>query len=125
MTKGNNNKGFDFDAIGKKTPYTVPTDAFDEMEQVIARQVGITPSADNENEMSSVKRKPSAGRLRIVWGTAIGIAASLLLVFTLHIGLKPEPAIAMDDVEQAFSQLDDADQQYLASVYQDDIFDYE
>ena len=102
---------FNFNNIGKREPYTVPDDFFADLQAKIEQGV-------------VAKRKA-----RIMpWGIAISsvasVAAMIAIVFAL--GLPNHQSTphkySLDDVEQSFAQLCEADQQYLLETYQEDIF---
>lgn len=111
---------FDFDRIGKREPYEVPDNFFQCLEKNIMKEVA-TP------------RKHTLSSWRIILPGAASAAAVIAVLFTIGIPFgrhtQDIPATpqytqnyAMEDVEQVFAKLSDADQNYLLETYQDDIF---
>ena len=97
---------FDFNRIGKRMPYTVPEGALDDIEK------NVWGAIKEEPIQSSPKRN-----YRLWYSISSGLVAAsvaLLLVFNI---IPPH-----QKTEQAFSELSNADQNYLFSVYQDDLF---
>lgn len=101
---------FDFGNIGKRMPYTMPPDTFDEMEaNVFAR-------------MKEDKRSTTLHRF-IRWGSvsAIAAAASVALLLTI------KPARMTQDeqlslIDMAYANLSEEDQDFLMETYQEDVF---
>lgn len=105
-------KDFDFGRIGKRMPYTVPRNFFDEMEGNVWEKV---------RNGSAALRKRRAFRLRIVIGAAAAAAvALLLLVPDTHVSRERSGGLV--EVEQAFNSLAGEDRAYILQVYQDDLF---
>lgn len=107
----------DFDKVGKKMPYTVPSDFFDTLEGKVrdraaheAHVVEIAPA-----------RRPAFNLRR-----AIAAAACIAVLIAAGIGFyqhqQPRRAASMADVEMAYDQLSEQDQQYILDLSQDDIF---
>lgn len=105
-------KEFDFNHIGKKMPYTVPDNFWNEMEQNVLDDIRSGESKRNRRR-----------RLRIVWSlSAVLVAASLALMFIVTMPApKPQPT-GFGQVERAYANLSSADREYLLSVYQEDVF---
>ena len=110
------NKDFDFNEVGKRMPYTVPEGFFDKME---------------ENIMTAVRNeKPQRARrariIKMAWGGALAIAASLALFVTLQKPTIDEPSTIqtaeLTNNEFDYSSLSTEDQEYLKEVYENDIF---
>ncbi len=105
-------KEFDFNSIGKRTPYRVPDGFFDELDRQI---------------MTSVQ-EPSAPRStrRIPWiRTALKTVAATAAVVGLFFMCNPfqsKTKQSVDKVEQAFNQLSSEDQAFMLQVYQEDVF---
>lgn len=128
------NKISDWDK--KKMPYTTPDGFFDELEDRVWQEVkgdyaanGAANDASCEPDRSTLRianvaktpsRRPS--RLRMWFGGAVAVAASVALVFTIGSGAFKQQTYTVNDVDQAFSQLNTDDQAFLLSVYQDDVF---
>ena len=97
-------KQFNFEQVGKRMPYNVPDGFFDQLEQ---------------NVMA--KTHPYSGR-GWGWGSLAAAAAiALFLVFT-----KGMPNDTTEDnfanVELAYNNLSNEDQEYLMEVYEEDVF---
>lgn len=121
------NKGFDFDNIGKRMPYSIPDGFFDKLEDDIWNEVkndapGHTESKDDAPATQGAKRKPKQLRLRLITRSLLAAAASIVLAFVIHFSFPKRPATTINDVDQAFSQLSTDDQAYLVDVYQEDVF---
>lgn len=99
---------FDFNRIGKKTPYRVPDDFFDSIEQSI---------------LSAAAPRPRRRRLLKYAAaiTATAAAAALLLTVSGKASIGGNRA-AGTELAQAFDNLSDADRDCLLEIYQDDIF---
>lgn len=103
---------FDFDKIGKRMPYSVPSGTFEEIEH------NVTSALSRRK-----KRKNMVHLLR--WGAALAVAASI----TLLIIVRPTahaPSTNSDDmlakIDIADANLSEADREYLLEIYNDDIF---
>lgn len=107
------NNEFDFDKIGKRMPYTVPDGFFAQMEQNVMQELEL--KADS-------KPKSRRSRMRIGIGAITAIAASLMLLLIVNKRYQAEDEVSINDVEMAFSNLSTEDQNYLVSVYQEDVF---
>lgn len=107
------NNEFDFDKIGKRMPYTVPDGFFAQMEQNVMQELEL--KADS-------KPKSRGSRIRIGIGAITAIAASLMLLLIVNKQYQAEDEVSINDVEMAFSNLSTEDQNYLVSVYQEDVF---
>ena len=103
-------KEFDFDHIGKRMPYSTPYGFFDQLEDDIWKEV----------QTDCHSRKPA--KTRLIMRSVIAVAASVALLFVVHMNFTKPSSISANDVDQAFSQLTTDDQAYLLSVYQDDVF---
>lgn len=104
---------FDFKKTGKRIPYTIPEDFFNEMEDKIWKEVSKESTVDT-------RRKVSYMRVAIKTVTTIAAIVALLVVFNTHYPKNYAGSIL--NVELAFSELSNEDQAYLLEVYQDDIF---
>lgn len=114
---------FDFDQVGKRMPYSTPEGFFKEMEANILEQV-------KNDKTQPVRIQPKKRSLRkVIWTAAIAVAASVAVLLVLnidfaapHSSLPSQADNEMQAVDQAFAQLSSADQAYLLSVYQEDVF---
>lgn len=106
-------KKFDFNQIGKRMPYTTPDNFFDKLE----KEVKASLPSERKNKHA-----------RIITMSVLSIAASLLLLFGISTTINKNGDDAkkeqynMAAVEKAFNNLDDADQNDLINIYQDDVF---
>ena len=119
----NKTEKFDFGKVGKRMPYSTPDDFFKDMEANILEQV-------KDDKPKPVRIQPKKRPLmKVIWAAAIAVAASaaVLLVLNIdfaapHSSLPSQADNEMQAVDQAFAQLSSADQAYLLSVYQEDVF---
>lgn len=106
-------KKFDFNKIGKRMPYSTPDNFFDNLE----KEVKASLPSERKNKHA-----------RIIIMSVLSIAASLLLLFGISTTINKKGDDAkkeqynMAAVEKAFNNLDDADQNDLINIYQDDVF---
>ena len=106
-------KKFDFNQIGKRMPYSTPDNFFDNLE----KEVKASLPSEQKNKHA-----------RIIIMSVLSIAASLLLLFGISTTINKNGDDAkkeqynMAAVEKAFNNLDDADQNDLINIYQDDVF---
>lgn len=110
---------FDFNKVGKRMPYEVPQDFFPQLEERVLHEVqASTPAQPRAKVLHSTWFK------RLVPLSAVAAAAivALLLVPRLTGRQATPPAGSYAQVEQAFDNLDAADQQFLVDAYQDDPF---
>lgn len=98
----------DFEKMNKTMPYTVPEGFFEEME---------------ERLMQEVEPKKDSRKLRNValW-TGFAVAASLALLLVLRHGWHNNDNKSYEQVEMAFNQLSDGDQELMLEYY--DEIDY-
>lgn len=101
---------FDFNNIGKRLPYTMPKETFDDVET---------------NVFQALKPDRKAMRTRRIlrWSSIGGFAAAAGVALLLMI--KPLPAAQNDPLTQidlAFGNLSEADQEYLVEIYHEDFF---
>lgn len=118
-------KEFDFDHIGKRMPYSTPYGFFDKLEDDIWKEVQNDCQEEGKGKTVAMPsrqagRKPA--KTRIIMRSVIAVAASVALLFVVHMNFTKPTSISVNDVDQAFSQLTTDDQAYLLSVYQDDVF---
>lgn len=112
---------FDFSKVGKRMPYSTPEGFFKEMEANILEQM--------KNETQPVRIQPKKRSLRkVIWTAAIAVAASVAVLLVLNIDFSASSSQpsqvnnGIQEVDKAFAQLSSADQAYLLSVYQEDVF---
>ena len=107
------------DHIGKRMPYTTPKGNFQSMEYYIwlaVKEDALRPKP------SRTTATPSSRKWTILARSAAAIAAAVAIVFAIHTQMRPAPIPSINDVDQAFSQLSKADQDFMLEVYQNDIF---
>ena len=100
---------FDFNDIGKRMPYTIPAETFGDIETKVLATL---------NKDRQTKRK----RRILRWGSIGGIAAASVALLLM---IKPLSAVHNDPLTQidlAFGNLSEADQEYLVEIYHEDFF---
>lgn len=118
----NKTEKFDFSKVGKRMPYSTPEGFFKEMEANILEQVKNDKPAPARIQ---TKKRPL---IRGIWAAAIAVAASVAVLLVLNIDFSASSSQpsqvnnGIQEVDQAFAQLSSADQAYLLSVYQEDVF---
>ena len=103
-------------------PYSTPDDFFKDMEANILEQV-----KDDKPKPGRIqpKKRPL---MKVIWTAAIAVAASVAVLLVLNIDFSASSSQpsqvnnGIQEVDQAFAQLSSADQAYLLSVYQEDVF---
>lgn len=102
---------YDFGKVGMKLPYVVPEGFFAEMEACVRKNL--------EPEPGLRKHLRTASILLLSLTAAAAVVVSV--VFIEH-GHRPAMPEGFSAVEQAFENLSAEDQEYISSVYQEDIF---
>ena len=87
----------------KRMPYTVPEGFFDEMEECLMQEV-------------EMKKKNRKLRNVALW-TGFAVAASLALLLVLRQGFSKSDDGSFEQVEMAFNQLSDSDQELLLEYF--------
>ena len=95
----------DLENMNKTMPYTVPEGFFEEMEERLMQEVAME------------KKKPTVRKVAL-W-TSLAVAASLALLLVLHQRLAKTEEGSFKQVEMAFNQLSDADQQLMLEYYEE------
>lgn len=93
----------DLEKMNKTMPYTVPDGFFEEMEERLMREV-------------EPKQKSQKLRNVALW-TGFAVAASLALLLVLRHGWHNTENESFKQVEMAFNQLSDGDQQLMLEYY--------
>lgn len=106
-------KDFDFNSVEKRVPYRVPDGFFDSLEENVWKEVG--------GELSATVKRKRSRRLMIIRSLTAAVAAVALTLTIITLTSKQD-GTGYTEVEQAFSQLSQADQTYLLEAYQEDIF---
>lgn len=103
-------------------PYSTPDDFLKDMEANILEQV-------KDDKPKPVRIQPKKRPLmKVIWTAAIAVAASVAVLLVLNIDFSASSSQpsqvnnGIQEVDQAFAQLSSADQAYLLSVYQEDVF---
>lgn len=113
-------KNFDFNSVGKRTPYQVPDGFFTNMQQEVLNRVSkeaVSPTQGNV--FTAPKRVFWKHKASLLAAAAVAI---VLLVMTFHFVVKPSQTADQMTVEMAFDNLSTDDQDYLLAVYAEDIF---
>ena len=95
----------DLENMGKKMPYTVPEGFFDEMEERLMQE-------------AAPKKTKSKTRNVVLW-TSLAVAASLALLLVLRQGWHHSDDASFEQVEMAFNQLSDSDQQLMLELFEE------
>ena len=98
----------DLENMNKTMPYTVPEGFFDEMEERLMQEV-------------ETKKKHLKTRNIALW-TGFAVAASLALLLVLRNGWHNASEASFEQVEMAFNQLSDSDQELMLEYF--DEIDY-
>ena len=93
----------DLEKIGKTMPYTVPEGFFEAMEERLMQEV-------------TTKKKKTKLPKVVLW-TGVAVAASLALLMMLRQGFSKVETDSFEQVEMAFNQLSDDDQQLILDYY--------
>lgn len=93
----------DLEKMSKTMPYTVPEGFFDEMEKRLMQEV-------------APKKSKSKARKVVLW-TSFAVAASLALLLVLRQGWHHGDEASFEQVEMAFNQLSDSDQQFMLELF--------
>ena len=100
---------FDFDSIGKREPYEVPGNFFQSLEDNIMKQ------------SAAARRHRPSWRFVLAGADSVAAVMAILLSTGITASLQ-QHGFAMEDVEQVFDRLSEADQNFLLETYYDDIF---
>lgn len=95
----------DLEKMSKTMPYTVPEGFFDEMEELLIQEV-------------APKKTKSKARNVVLW-TSLAVAASLALLLVLRQGWHKTDDVSFEQVEMAFNQLSDGDQQLMLELFEE------
>ena len=93
----------DLEKMKKTMPYTVPEGFFDMMEERLMQE--------------TVKKKEKSNLRKIALWTGLAVAASLALLVVLRQGLYQTKESSFEQVEIAFTQLSDTDQEFMFDYY--------
>lgn len=93
----------DLEKMKKTMPYTVPDGFFDMMEDRLMQE--------------TVTKKEKSNLRKVALWTGLAVAASLALLIILRQGLSQTEESSFEQVEMAFNQLSDADQEIMFDYY--------
>jgi hypothetical protein len=93
----------DLEKMKKTMPYTVPEGFFDMMEERLMQE--------------TVTKKEKSNLRKIALWTGLVVAASLALLVVLRQGLYQTKESSFEQVEIAFTQLSDTDQELMFDYY--------
>lgn len=110
-------RDFNFENIDKRMPYSTPEGFFDELEENIWREVGKPATATVDTQPARKRRN-----MRTLTKVVLGMTAAAALLAAVNLNLYKADAATSADIEEAFSQLSADDQEFMLSVYQDDVF---
>lgn len=111
----------EFPHIGKRMPYNAPLDFFTEIEANVMQQIGSTQVTDDIPAVATNAPRKST-TLRRVFNVVLATAASVAIIASAYKIFTPSTPCNIEDIENAFCDLSDADQEFLISVDQQDIF---
>lgn len=110
-------KDFNFENIGKRLPYSTPEGFFDTLEENIWKEVSKPTTATAHTQPVRKCRN-----IRPLTKVILGITGAAVLLVAVNLNLYKADAATSADIEEAFSQLSADDQEFILSVYQDDVF---
>ena len=93
----------DLEKMKKTMPYTVPDGFFDMMEERLMQE--------------TVTKKEKSKLRKVALWTGLVVAASLALLIILRQGLSQTEETSFEQVEMAFTELSDADQEIIFDYY--------
>lgn len=112
---------FDFQQVGKRMPYFAPDGFLKDMETHVLEAV-----KNDRHESLFLQQQKKRSAFKVIWTAALAVAASVAVLFVLHIDFSGPKSPQVDNsikaVDQAFAHLSSADQAFLLDVYQDDVF---
>lgn len=129
----------DLDKLPRRMPYTVPEGTFDAIERTVLAAIAREQQADQVAPIPPLvpptaspavpmgRTQPSRVWRLLPWlGSAVAVAAvTVWVVLTLaphRQAPQPEAAPTLESVALAFEKLSPADQEFILSTYQDDMY---
>ena len=133
----------DLDKLPRRMPYTVPEGTFDAIELSVLAAIAREQQADQVAPIPPLvptdvspavppavptgRTRPARARRLLPWlGSALAVATvTVWAVITLgphRQAPQPEAAPTLDSVTLAFEKLSPADQEFILSTYQDDMY---
>lgn len=118
-------KGFDFESVGKRMPYNVPDGFFDCFEKNMLERIE-SGQADAVADGSCRMKKGKTDKARVVaLFSLVASAAAVVLLLLAVWNYTPGQNAATDylaNMETAYNNLTDEEQDFLLSIYEDDLF---
>ncbi len=117
-------KTFDFKRVGRRMPYEVPADFFDDFSRSVTDRIGRGQSAAETAPSASFPAASGRRRVALIRRLALGAAAAVALFFVGRFAwISPQPdEVGFEHVARAYSHLSEADQDLLVQLYEDDVF---
>ena len=129
----------DLDKLPRRMPYTVPEGTFDAIESSVLEAIAREPQADQAAPIPPLvpptvspavpmgRTQPSRVWRLLPWlGSAVAVAAvtvwAILTLAPHRQAPQPEVAPTLESVALAFEKLSPADQEFILSTYQDDMY---
>ena len=129
----------DLDKLPRRMPYTVPEGTFDAIEHSVLETIAREQQADQVAPIPSLvppdvppavptgRTQPTRARRLLPWlGSAVAVAAvtiwAVLSLAPHRQAPLPEAAPTLESVALAFEKLSPADQEFILSTYQDDMY---
>ena len=129
----------DLDKLPRRMPYTVPEGTFDAIERSVLEAIAREQQADQVAPIPSLVppavppavptgcTRPARARRLLPWlGSAVAVAAvtvwAVLSLAPHRQAPQPEAAPTLESVALAFEKLSPADQEFILSTYQDDMY---
>ena len=110
-------KQFNFEQVGKRMPYNVPDGFFDQLEQNVMAEVQLDNTAIE-------KPKQKARTVKMTFRILLAAAAAVALFFVVTKNLPNDDTQAdtFANVELAYNNLSNEDQEFLIEIYEEDVF---
>ena len=129
----------DLDKLPRRMPYTVPEGTFDAIERSVLEAIAREQQADQVAPIPSLVppavppavptgcTRPARARRLLPWlGSAVAVAAvtvwAVIALVPHRQAPQPEVAPTLESVALAFEKLSPADQEFILSTYQDDMY---
>lgn len=129
----------DLDKLPRRMPYTVPEGTFDAIERSVLEAIAREQQADQvapipprvptdvSPDVPTGHTQPTRARRLLPWlGSAVAVAAvtiwAVLSLAPHRQAPQPEVAPTLESVTLAFEKLSPADQEFILSTYQDDMY---
>ena len=122
---------YDFDKIGRRMPYKAPAGYLDNLEANVLSRLNMPekPARLITSDKSARRRPRMSFRRMIIPVSGVLAAASVAAIIFFRTEEQPVKPVApkfepvkIEQVDKAFYNLDDADREYLLTVYQNDVF---